>query len=308
MGKIAFIYPGQGAQSPMMGKDIIEHFEGAKALFDLGNRQLDFDLYQICHTDNDTINDTAYTQPALLAVSTAITKVIEDLGIKPDYTAGLSLGEYSALVASGVMAYEDAVRVVRERGQRMKAAGKETQGAMVAILGSNREAIQSVLDKVDGYVAFANFNSPKQIVLSGEKEALKACYPHFEEAGIKAIPLKVSGAFHSKLMASAAKGLEAVLRDVTLSPPTVPYLTNVTGDIVQSHEQTKALLIRQLTSAVLWEETVKTLIQLGVETFVEIGPGKTLAGLIKKIDRKKKVISVSDTASLEQLKQHLEVN
>lgn len=307
MGKIAFIYPGQGAQSPMMGKDIMDHFEAAKALFDLANSQLDFDLYQICHTDNDAINDTAYTQPALLAVSTAITQVIVALGIKPDYTAGLSLGEYSALVASGVMAYEDAVRVVRERGQRMKAAGKETQGAMAAILGSNREAIQQVLNKVEGYVTFANFNSPKQIVLSGEKAALEACYPHFEAAGIKAIPLKVSGAFHSKLMASAAKGLEAVLEDIVLTPPKVPYLSNVTGQVVEGCEATKDLLIQQLTGTVLWEDNVKTLIQLGVETFVEIGPGKTLAGLIKKIDRKKKVISVSDTASLEQLKQHLEV-
>lgn len=308
MSKIAFIYPGQGAQSPMMGKEIIENYEEAKAKFDLANEQLDFDLYDICHSDNELLNDTAYTQPALLAVSTAITEVIQGQGIKPDYTAGLSLGEYSALVASGVISYEDAVRVVRQRGQLMQKAGSETQGAMAAIIGSDRESIQSVMDQVEGYVAFANFNNPKQIVLSGEKDALEACYPLFKEAGIKAIPLNVSGAFHSELMSSAAEGLDQVLSKVAMTEAKVPYLTNVTGDLVGSHVETKDLLVKQLTGSVMWEQNVRKLIDLGVTTFVEIGPGKTLAGLIKKIDRKKKVISVSCPESLEQLKQHLEVS
>ena len=307
MSKIAFIYPGQGAQSPMMGKEIIESFSEAREIFDIANEQLDFDLYDMCHTDNALLNDTAYTQPALLAVSAAITEVIGSYGIKPDYTAGLSLGEYSALVASGVMNYRDALGVVRKRGQLMEKAGQETKGAMAAILGSNREAIQSVLDQVDGYVAFANFNNPKQIVLSGEKEALEACYPLFKEAKIKAIPLNVSGAFHSNLMQSAAVGLTDVLSTIVLDEAKVPYLTNVTGNLVGSSDATKGLLVQQLTGSVLWEQNVMRMIDLGVETFVEIGPGKTLAGLIKKIDRKKKVISVSCPESLEQLKQYLEV-
>ncbi len=308
MSKIAFIYPGQGAQSPMMGKEMVETFSEAKEMFDSANDQLDFNLYDLCHTDNDLLNDTAYTQPALLAVSIAITEVIESYGIKPDYTAGLSLGEYSALVASGVMDYKDAVAVVRKRGQLMQKAGSEKEGAMAAIIGSSEEAIQAVLDQIDGYVAFANFNNPKQIVLSGEKNALELCYPLFEAAKIKAIPLKVSGAFHSELMSSAAEGLADVLDTIDLDQATIPYLTNVTGGVVEDSGQTKELLVKQLTSPVLWEQNVRTLIDLGVETFVEIGPGKTLAGLIKKIDRKKKVISVSSPETLEQLKAYLEVN
>lgn len=308
MSKIAFIYPGQGAQSPMMGKEIIEAFSDAKEIFDIANEYLDFDLYEVCHTENDLLNDTAYTQPALLAVSTAITEVIESYGITPDYTAGLSLGEYTALVASGILNYRDAIQLVRKRGQLMQMAGSETVGGMAAIIGSNQEAIQAVLDQVEGYVAFANFNSPKQIVLSGEKEALEKCYPLFEAAKIKAIPLNVSGAFHSELMRSAADGLARVLKDISLETCQVPYLTNVTGKVVEDINQTKGLLVKQLTNSVLWEENVKTLIELGVDTFVEIGPGKTLAGLIKKIDRKKKVISVSNPETLEQLKAYLEDN
>ncbi len=307
MSKIAFIYPGQGAQSPMMGKDIIEAYPAAKAKFDAANAQLDFDLYDICHTENELLNDTAYTQPALLAVSSAITDVITAHGIMPDYTAGLSLGEYSALVAAGSMKFEDAVKVVRMRGQLMQKAGQETEGAMAAIVGSDRESIQAVIDQVDGYVAFANFNNPKQIVLSGEKKALEACYPLFKEAGIRAIPLNVSGAFHSELMRSAADGLAEVLGEVAIDEAQVPYLTNVTGSVVASHLETKELLVKQLTDSVQWESNVREMIDLGVETFVEIGPGNTLAGLIKKIDKKKKVISVSCPESLETLKKHLEV-
>ena len=307
MSKIAFIYPGQGAQSLMMGKEMVDMYSKAREVFDRANDQLDFDLYELCNTENDLLNETAYTQPALLAVSTAITEVIQSYGIKADYTAGLSLGEYSALVAAGIMDYEDAVKVVRKRGQLMEKAGRETEGAMAAIIGSNQEAIQAVLDQVDGYVAFANFNNPKQIVLSGEKSALEACYPLFEAAKIKAIPLKVSGAFHSNLMAGEAAGLAEVLDAIDLKEATIPYLTNVTGDLVENSSHTKALLVKQLTDSVLWEANVRKLIELGVETFIEIGPGKTLAGLIKKIDRKKKVISVSTPETLEQLKVYLEV-
>lgn len=307
MSKIAFIYPGQGAQCLMMGKEMVDTFSEAKEIFDRANNQLDFDLYELCNTENALLNDTAYTQPALLAVSIAITEVIASYGIKADYTAGLSLGEYSALVASGVMDFKDAVKVVRKRGQLMQKAGAETQGAMAAIIGSSEEAIQAVLDQVDGYVAFANFNNPKQIVLSGEKKALEECYPLFEAAKIKAIPLNVSGAFHSKLMTSAAEGLTDVLDTIDLDEATIPYLTNVTGGLVEDTNQTKKLLIQQLTGSVLWEQNVRTLIDLGVETFIEIGPGKTLAGLIKKIDRKKKVISVSSPETLEELKAYLEV-
>lgn len=307
MSKIAFIYPGQGAQCPFMGQEIIEHFDEAREVFSQANGLLDFDLAALCNSEDPKLNDTAYTQPALLAVSIAITKAIEAQGIHPDYTAGLSLGEYTSLVTAGVMTFEDALIAVRKRGQLMQEAGAETEGGMAAILGSTKEAIEAVISQVDGYIAFANFNSPKQIVISGEKAALELAYPLLKEAGIKAIPLNVSGAFHSALMASAAEGLKTLLEGVTVSPPSIPYLTNVTGQLVASETDTKELLVKQLTSSVRWEDNIKNLIDLGVETFVEIGPGKTLAGMIKKIDRKKKVISVGSLETLEQLKSHLEV-
>ena len=238
--------PGQGAQSPMMGKDIIEAYPAAKAKFDAANDQLDFDLYDICHTENELLNDTAYTQPALLAVSIAITEVITSLGIKADYTAGLSLGEYSALVAAGSMKFEDAVKVVPQKRTVDAASRSRDRRCNGSDHRSDRESIQGVIDQVEGYVAFANFNNPKQIVLSGEKQALEACYPLFKEAGIRAIPLNVSGAFHSELMRSAADGLAEVLGEVTIEEAKVPYLTNVTGSVVGSHLETKDLLIKQI--------------------------------------------------------------
>lgn len=289
MSKVAFIFPGQGAQVVGMGKEIIDQYDISKEIFDKADNLLDFDLKALCFSENEDINDTAYTQPALLAVSIAILKVVESLGIKADYVAGLSLGEYSALVAAGVMSFDEAIGIVRQRGQLMQAAAKETTGGMAAIIGSNKEAILEVLAKVDGYVSIANYNSPKQIVIAGEKSAVEATYPLFEEARIKAIPLKVSGAFHCDLMASAAEGLGQVLEAVTLNEPSIPYLTNVTGKVVDDINQTKDLLVEQVKSSVLWEDCVKSMIEAGgVETFVEIGPGKTLAGLLKKIDRKKK--------------------
>lgn len=308
MSKVAFIFPGQGAQHVGMGKEIIENYDISKEVFDKANTLLDFDLNTLCFEENEDINDTAYTQPALLAVSIAILKVVESMGLKADYTAGLSLGEYSALVASGVLSFDEAIGIVRKRGQLMQEAAKATVGGMAAIIGSNKEAITEVLNKVDGYVAIANYNSPKQIVIAGEKSAVEATYPLFEEAKIKAIPLKVSGAFHTELMASAADGLKDVLADVELTEANVPYLTNVTGQIVTDISKTKDLLVTQVKASVMWEDCVKAMIEEGVETFIEIGPGKTLAGLLKKIDRKKKVIGVSDLASLETLKSFIDEN
>lgn len=306
MSKVAFIFPGQGAQCIGMGQDIIENHKVSEALFKTANDRLDFDLSDLCFSENESIHDTAYTQPALLAVSIAILKVVESLGIKADYTAGLSLGEYSALVASGVLSFDEAIYIVRKRGQFMQEAAKNTDGGMAAIIGSNKEAIMEVINETEGYITIANYNNPKQIVIAGELKALEKSYPKFKAAKIKAIPLKVSGAFHSELMASAATSLEEEFNNITFREAQTPYLTNVSGAIVKDIKTTKELLISQVKSPVLWETCVRTMIDEGVELFIEIGPGKTLAGLIKKIDRKKKVISVSNTETLEQLKRYLE--
>ncbi len=306
MSKTAFIFPGQGAQCVGMGQEIIETYEVSKKVFDTADQLLDFDSGKLIDGSENDIHDTAFTQAALLTTSVAILEAVKSLGIIADYTAGLSLGEYTALVASGVLSLEDGVKLVRQRGLLMQEAASKTNGGMAAIIGSNEEALKEVFEKVDGYVTIANYNNPKQIVIAGEKDALEACYPLFEEAKIKAIPLQVSGAFHSALMQSAADGLGNVLKDVNLNQPTVPYLTNVTGQVVEDISATKELLVNQVVSSVLWEACVRTMMADGVDTFIEIGPGKTLAGLIKKIDRKVKVISVSDIASLQQLKTYLE--
>ncbi|PKM57604.1 MAG: [acyl-carrier-protein] S-malonyltransferase [Firmicutes bacterium HGW-Firmicutes-3] len=307
MGKIAFIFPGQGAQHVGMGQEIISNYVESKKVFDQANDLLDFDLYELCNTENTQINDTAYTQVALLSVSIATLKVIEYMGVKADYLAGLSLGEYSALVASGLLSFDEAIDIVRKRGQYMQESALETDGGMAAIIGSNQEAILEVFNQVEGYLTIANYNSSKQIVIAGERDALNKSYPIFEAAKIKVIPLNVSGAFHSELMAGAAEKLRPKLESVTFNEYKTPYLSNVTGKVVTDTSHIKNLLITQVKSPVLWENNILEMIELGVDTFIEIGPGNTLAGLIKKIDRKKKVISVNGIDGLEELKTFMEV-
>ncbi|MDA3846665.1 MAG: ACP S-malonyltransferase [Vallitaleaceae bacterium] len=301
MGKIGFIFPGQGAQSVGMGKDIIEKNEKSKAIYDKANALLDFDLEAICFTDNDLINQTNYTQPALLTTSVALLEAIKDQGIIPDMVAGLSLGEYAALVANGAITFEDAIVLVRKRGEYMEAAAQASEGGMAAIIGSDEETIKGIIDSVDGYLGIANYNNPKQIVISGEIKSLNKAVELFTEKGIKAIPLKVSGAFHSQLMKPAADALALALEDITVKPFTTAYYTNVTGQVVMDRKQVKSLLVDQVVGSVRWEENVVNMIAAGVDLFIEIGPGQTLKGLIKKIDRKAKVINVYDQETLDNL-------
>lgn len=306
MSKIAFVFPGQGAQYIGMGKEIIQQDKDSREIFDKANKILDFDLEEVCFTEQKNINITEYTQPALLAVSIAILKVVEKIGIKPDYVAGLSLGEYSALVANGALDFEVAVDLVRKRGQYMEEAARSTVGGMAAILGSKKEIIKEICDQVDGIVDIANYNSPKQFVISGEMKALNQAISRLEELNIKVIPLKVSGAFHSLLMKEAANKLENYLENVTINEMSIPYYTNVTGEMIRTTESVKNLLVNQVFSSVRWEQDINNMIEQGVDTFIEIGPGKTLSGLIRKIDRKKKVMNVQDLDSLNKLKQYLE--
>jgi len=301
MGKIGFIFPGQGAQCVGMGKEIIEKYPKSKAIFDKANGLLDFDLEMICFTENNLINQTDYTQPALLTASIALLEAIKEQGILPDIVAGLSLGEYAALVANGAISFEEAVVLVRKRGQYMEAAAKASKGGMAAIIGADEEAINQVIDSVDGYVSIANYNNPKQKVISGEIESLNKAVELFTEKGITAIPLKVSGAFHSQLMKPAADALALALEDIVVNPFTIPYYTNVTGEVVLDETQVKSLLVKQVVGSVRWEENVVNMIEAGVDLFIEIGPGKTLSGLIKKIDRKVKVINVYDQETLDNL-------
>ncbi|MDQ1913252.1 ACP S-malonyltransferase [Paenibacillus sp. GD4] len=305
MGKIAFVFPGQGAQSVGMGKDIYTSDAAAKRIFDAADVALGFELSRIIFEGpEEELKQTYHTQPALLTTSIAYLELFKRNGIQPDYVAGHSLGEYSALVAAGVLSFEEAVRTVRARGQFMEQAVPGGQGAMAAVLGAEREALQQLCEAITkevGVVELANLNCPGQIVVSGSKEGVQALVERGKEAGAKrAIPLEVSGPFHSSLMKPASEKLAEVLAGLSMQPAQVPVVANVTAAPVEAPSAVKQLLIDQVHSSVLWEDSVAWLISQGVDTFIEIGSGSVLAGLIKKIDRSVKVYSINSKEAVEQ--------
>ena len=321
MGKIVFMFPGQGAQYVGMGKDFYDSFACSKEIFDKANEVLDIDVKKLCFEENEDINITEYTQAAMVTASVAILKKIEEMGLKPDLTAGLSLGEYCALVASDVMSFEDAVKVVRQRGILMQDTVPAGEGAMSAVLGMKKEAIEAVLPDVEGIVTIANYNCPGQIVISGESkeayyrrgnvnitpaniEAVAEAGEALKEAGAKRVlPLKVSGPFHSPMLKPAGEKLLDVLADVEVDDPTVPYVSNTTAEFITSKDQVKELLGRQVYSSVCWEQSIEKMIADGADTFVEIGPGRTLCGFMRKIDRNVKAINIAKVEDLEKLKE-----
>ena len=305
MGKIAFVYPGQGAQKVGMGKDFYENSERSKEIFDLAASVLDFDIKQVCFEENDFINNTKYTQAALVTTCLAMTKEVLALGIKPDVTAGLSLGEYAAIATAGGMSDEEAIKTVRVRGILMDEAVPDGKGAMAAVLGMTGEAVYEVVkDLAD--VSIANYNCPGQIVITGEKSAVENAGKVLSENGAKrVIPLNVSGPFHSAFLKGAGETLGETLETVDWKELEIGYVTNVDASLVTDIRQTKDLLMKQVSSSVLWEQSVKNMIEMGVDTFVEIGPGKTLAGFIKKIDKEVQVVNVGAFEDLAKLKEQL---
>lgn len=305
MGKIAFVYPGQGAQKVGMGKDFYENSERSKEIFDLAASVLDFDIKQVCFEENDFINNTKYTQAALVTTCLAMTKEVLALGIKPDVTAGLSLGEYAAIATAGGMSDEEAIKTVRVRGILMDEAVPDGKGAMAAVLGMTGEAVYEVVkDLAD--VSIANYNCPGQIVITGEKSAVENAGKVLSENGAKrVIPLNVSGPFHSAFLKGAGETLGETLETVDWKELEIGYVTNVDASLVTDIRQTKDLLIKQVSSSVLWEQSVRNMIEMGVDTFVEIGPGKTLAGFIKKIDKEVQVVNVGAFEDLAKLKEQL---
>ncbi|KRE39809.1 ACP S-malonyltransferase [Paenibacillus sp. Soil522] len=307
MSKTAFVFPGQGAQVVGMGKDVYDAFDRSRSIFEQADEALGFSLSSIIFEGPDeALKQTANTQPALLTVSVALLAALEGRGLRPDYVAGHSLGEYSALVAAGVLSFEDAVRTVRARGQFMEQAVPSGQGAMAAVLGAERGTLAALCAAItaDGTaVELANVNCPGQIVVSGTAAGVQAVAERGkEEAGAKrVIPLEVSGPFHSSLMKPAAVNLQATLASIAMKDAIVPVVANVTANVATAADDIRSLLVEQVYSPVLWEDSVRYLIQQGVDTFVEIGSGTVLAGLIKKIDKNVRVISINSITALEAL-------
>lgn len=301
MSKIAFVFPGQGAQYVGMGKDFYDQIPVSKEMFKLAGEMSGLDMEALCFEENERIHITEYTQIAMMAAEIAMLKAVEEKGVKPDVTAGLSLGEYGALAAAGVMSPADVFKVVRQRGLYMQEA-VPVGGAMTAVLGMDADKLEEICGKVQGQVSIANYNCPGQIVITGEEEAVATAAAMAGEAGAKrCIPLKVSGPFHSPLLVGAGEKLEPVLNDVNVQDITVPYIANVTADYVSDKEQVRGLLKQQVSSSVRWQQTVERMLADGVDTFIEIGPGKTLTGFLRKISKDAVAINIEKVEDLAKL-------
>ena len=301
MKKIAFIFPGQGSQYVGMGKDFYETFPCAKEMIDLAEKVSGIPMKELLFEENENINITKYTQIAMLADELAIWSVLREKGLESVVNAGLSLGEYAALVASGVMTPEDAFRVVAKRGEYMQEA-VPTGGAMTAVLGADTAVIEKICEETEGIVSIANYNCPGQIVITGEQQAVDAAAAALKEAGAKrCTPLNVSGPFHSSMLLPAGEKLAAELEQVEIHEIAVPYITNVTADYVTDPSQVKELLKKQISSSVRWQQSVERMIADGVEAFIEIGPKKSLCGFMKRIDKTVPAYHVDKVTDLDSI-------
>ncbi|HKD62951.1 MAG TPA: ACP S-malonyltransferase [Candidatus Acidoferrales bacterium] len=303
MGKLAFLFPGQASQYPGMGRDLAEKYPESRAVFDEADAALGFSLFKLCcEGTEEALKQTENTQPAILAVSVAAYRALEKRGITPDFAAGHSLGEYSALVAAGGLDFADAVKIVRGRGRYMQEAVPAGEGAMAAILGLPPSEVAEVCKKAADHevVSPANLNSPEQTVISGAAAAVKRAVEIASQSGAKrAVILAVSAPFHCAMMAPAQERLETDLRAATFHPLKFPVITNVDAEAVTTGDEARDALIRQVTHPVRWLDSIHEMIEAGVTVFVEVGPGKVLTGLMRQIDRSVRAFNVEDAASLE---------
>lgn len=305
MSKIAFIFPGQGAQKIGMGKEFYDNTEIGKEVYDKASEAVGLDLKALCFEENEQINITEYTQVALVTTSVAMMKVLEDKGVRPDVAAGLSLGEYCALVAAGSMDYIDAAKAVRKRGILMQEEVPTGVGAMAAVMGLDKEQIEEAIADIAD-VQIANYNCPGQIVISGKKEAVETANEALKAVGARrTLMLNVSGPFHSDMLQGAGEKLAPVLDKIDIKTPVIPYAANVTAEYVTNKDDIKPLLVKQVSSSVRWQQTIENMIADGVDVFIEIGPGKTLAGFNKKIgkalDKEIKTLNIETLADIDSV-------
>lgn len=304
MSKTAFLFPGQGVQACGMGEDFYQNSEQAAGLFEEAGEALNLDMKKLCFEKNELLDQTEYTQAALVTTYLAIYRELVRRGVKPDITAGLSLGEYAAIAAAGAMSDLDAIRLVRKRGMLMAHTVPAGEGAMCAILALDEKKIEEVLQGIPD-VTIANYNCPGQIVITGKTAAVKQAAEELKEAGARrTLMLNVSGPFHSPMLESAGEALRKELEQISFGKLEIPYVTNVNAQKVTDHSQIPDLLVRQMYSPVRWMQSMETMIADGVDIFVEIGPGKTLEGFLKKINRNVQILHVSCWEDLEEICQN----
>jgi [acyl-carrier-protein] S-malonyltransferase len=303
MSKLAFVFPGQGSQYVEMGKDFYENFELAKEYFEKANNILGFDLKKLCFEGpEEKLTETQNTQPAIFTVSMIAYELLKKEGIEPEMVAGHSLGEYAALCAAGVFDFETGLKLVRKRGELMASAVTDgSEGTMAAIIALDQSRIEEICNKVDGVCELANINSPMQIVISGEKEAIKKAMELASEEGAKkVVELNVSSAFHSQLMEPAKNKLKKYIEDIDFNDPSIPVVANSTADIVKDRNEIVSALEKQLTSPVRWVESMELMSSKGIDVALEVGPGRVLKALMRRIDRSIKTYNVEDKASLKK--------